>query len=306
MRPRLRLQSSFIQALSQSMTVDAMERLARQVIPDYDLHARSGFPPNIPIPKLDAARRITDDMIQEGHLRRFTEVLIEVDRDGFMGRPVTIRSLPQIINEIELLGFVFKEEYGVFVEGREREKTRGWGVLREGAMYEFTFLSVDIAGSSELVRTVPEQNVARAYAGLKHIFASVVNKREGRVWSWKGDGGLAAFYFGNKNVQAALAGMETLLELFLYNLYSSPLGGRPLEVRLVSHTGPCTYQESIETIRSDTLRRLEHIESRHAPPGTLTVSPPVYSDMGSKLESFFRAVAADAGGSLYQYRLEWE
>ena len=304
MRVSVRLQTYLTRALSQSMEVSVMEKLAASVIPGYDLYARSGFPQNIPIPQVDAAQQISLDVIKEGYLRRFTELLIQVDRQGLMGRRVSVRLLPQIISELEAHGLVFKEEYGRFMEGDASPKTKGWGVLREAATYDFSFFSLDIAGNTQLVRRYSKPRVLKAYADVRQLFTAIVDRREGRVWNWEGDGGLAAFYLGNKNAQAALAAMEVLLELFVYNLFTPPLP-EPLRVRLAVHAGPCQFLERYEELRSDTLRRLEVIDSQHTDPDTLMISSRVYADLGTKLEQFFRPVRISRHQSLYRYRLGW-
>lgn len=305
MRVSVRLQTYLTRALAQSMEVVVMEKLAARVIPGYDLYERSGFPPNIPIPQADAAQQITLDVVREGYLRRFTELLIEVDRNGLMGRSVSIRLLPQIIKELESLGFVFSEEYGLFMEGDASRKTKGWGVLREGATYDLSFMAMDIVGNTQMVRRYSKPRVLKAYADLRQLFSTVVDRREGRIWNWEGDGGVAAFYLGNNNAQAALAGMELLLELFVYNLFTPPLP-EPLRIRVAVHAGPCQFFERFEDLRSDTLRRLEIIEAQHTEPETLVISSRVYSDLGNKLEQFFRPVSISRHQSLYRYRLRWE
>ena len=305
MRASVRLQTYLTRALAQSMEVVVMEKLAARVIPGYDLYERSGFPPNIPIPQVDAAHQITLDIVREGYLRRFTEMLIEVDRNGLMGRSVSIRLLPQIIKELESLGFVFNEEYGLFMEGDASPKTKGWGVLREAATYDLSFMAMDIVGNTQMVRRYSKPRVLKAYADLRQLFSTVVDRWEGRVWNWEGDGGVAAFYLGNKNAQAALAGMELLLELFVYNLFTPPLP-EPLRIRVAVHAGPCQFFERYEELRSDTLRRLEIIEAQLTQPETLVISSRVYSDLGNKLEQFFRPVRISRHQSVYRYRLGWE
>ena len=305
MKVSVRLENLLVQALSQSMGVDRMQKLARRVIEGYDLHRQSGFPAQIPVPQRDAAEVIVKDMVRQGQLRRFCEVLIDVDRSGIMGRPVSIRFLPRIISEMENLGYFFSEEYGLFVEGGDVAKTTGWGVLQEGQTYDFSFLRVDIAGSSQLVRKHPKGEVEKAYAELRGLFTTVVEKRDGRIWQWEGDGGIAAFLFGAKNVQAVLAGMQLVLELFMNNLLRSSFAGE-LHVRLAVHTGPCLFLVNFKDIRSDTLQRLELIESRYAGIDSLIITPGVYSDMGTKLESFFRPVPITSQNFLYQYGLRWE
>ena len=300
-----RLQNYIAQALSQSMEVRLMERLAARVINGYDLYERSGFPANIPIPQVDAARQITSDLARSGNIHRFAELLVEVDRRGVMGRPVSIRLLPQIVKELEVLGYRFKVDQGRFIEAGGQGKTKGWGVLIEGQTYDLSFLRIDTVGNTALVRKYSKQMVVQVYSDLRRLFAGIVEKRDGRLWQWEGDGGIAAFIYDNKNVQAALSGMEMLLELFMYNLFQCPFA-KPLQVRLAVHTGPCPFYENFERIRSDALRRLEVIESEFAENDSLMISPGVYSDMGNKLDTFFRPLRVSRHNLLYQYKLKWE
>ncbi len=305
MKRNIRLGKYIIDALSHSMTVHLMERLVRRIIPDYDLHRRSGFPENIPIPQVDAAEQVYMDMVSEKLLIRFIEVLIDVNQNGNMGRPVTIRLLPQILNELEEVGLSYNEKYGAIVERDRRVKTVGWGVLREGFTYEFSFLSFDIVGNSELVRRYSKNEIMRGFTDVKRLVAGMVEKREGRMWRWEGDGGLAAFYFGNKNAQVTLAAIELLLELFMYNLFDCPFN-EPLSIRIAAHTGPCQFFNNVNEIRSATINRLIEIEARYAVSDSLTISPSVYTDLGTKLESFFQPVEISARSNLYRYKLEWE
>jgi len=305
MKVSARFENYLIEALSQSMPMHVMEKLCARIIPGYDLYRRTGFPATIPIPNIDAARQIVRDIKQLYSLPQFVELLIDVNRNGLMGRQIPIRSLKRIIKEMEALGLLFKEEYGIFVEDPRRGRTRNWGVLREGEIYEFSFLRLDIVGNSELVRRHEKQKVEQAYEDLKRIMERIVIRREGRIWRWEGDGGLATFYFGHKNIQATLAGSEILLEIFMYNLLECGLL-EPLRVRMAVHTGPCRYFNSLENLQSDTLRRLERIESNYTLPDSLTLSPGVYTDLGTKLGSFFSAFKETAHKSLYRYKLSWE
>ncbi len=245
------------------------------------------------------------DMVSERLLVRLIEVLIDVDKNGYMGRPVTIRFLRQILNELEEVGLYYNEQYRAIVERDQRVKTVGWGVLREGFTYEFSFLSFDIVGSSELVRRYSKKQIMTGYTDVKKLVTRMVGKREGRMWRWEGDGGLAAFYFGNKNMQVTLAAIEVLHELFMYNLFECPLN-EPLSIRIAAHTGPCQFFPNVNEIRSDTINRLVEIEAEYAVSDSLTISPSVYTDLGTKLESFFRPVQISSRNNLYRYTLEWE
>jgi len=300
-----RLSSLFVSALSQSLPVELMQRVARMVIPGYDIYERSGFPAAIPMPRADAARHILKDFNQEGQFLKLIEALIQVTTQGNMGREVRMLLLPRIIAEIEDQGLRYSTEKGMFVEAGEHERTMGWGTLREGRTYEFALLRIDVAGSSELVRRYTKEQVSSVYAMLRDMVTRFVEKREGRVWSWEGDGGLAAFYFIEKTIQATLCGMEIVHDLFLYNLLGRTLP-EPLNLRLAVHAGPCRFLRSAKEAAGDTMRRVELLESSYTPPGCLTVSPGVFTDLGSKLSPLFAPVPGPDNGTLFRYSLGWE
>ena len=56
----------------------------------------------------------------------------------------------------------------------------------------------------------------------------------------------------------------------------------------------------------DTIRRTELLESTYTRPGCLTVSPGIFTDLGSKLSPHFVSVAGPENGNVYRYGLEWE
>jgi len=305
MRIPSRLQKLIIDALSHSMSVHTMVKIVNRINNSYDLYKRSGFPRNIPIPNIDAAKQITKDLVADGLLIKFVEKLIDVYENGLMGRKIKIRFLPQIIRGLESLGFFYDDKYGMFIERSEGKKTKGWGILLEGHIYELTFMNIDIVNNTELVRKYSRNEISQAYFDLREIFKFYVERRNGRIWNWEGDGGLAAFYLEDKNINAILCGIDIISELFLYNLFRCNLK-ESLKIRLAVHTGPCQFAYNIQTIQSDTLRKIEELETKYTIPDSLTISPGVYSDMGSKLEYFFTAIPIAGGNYIYRYTLKWE
>lgn len=293
-------------ALSQSMPVHTMLRLVKTVDPDYDLYERTGFPPNIPIPSINAASQITKDIIQEGLLINFVENLIEVNEKGLMGKKLNIRFLSTIIKEIENLGYLYHPQEGTFIEKGDSKKTNNWGILLEGKYYELAFLAIDIVKNTELARKYGDNLVADIISHLREIFTRHVEKRNGRVWKWEGDGGLAAFYFDDKNVKAVLSGIDIILDLFFFNLFYSPLKKENLKIRLAAHTGSCPYLSDLSMLTTDTLASLKYLLNDLTAPDTFSISPSVYSDLGSKLELFFKPVTLKNGKYIYSYQLEWE
>jgi class 3 adenylate cyclase len=299
------LETIVLKALSQSLPVELMEKVARKVIPDYDVYTRSGFPANIPMPRADAAKHILTDMIREGLFLKLVEALVDVHANGDMGRELRIQLLDRIIAEVGAQGYIYNRSEGVFVEAAHREKTTGWGTLHEGRTYEFALLRADVVGNSALVRAYSEELIRGAYDRVRELVRGRVEKRNGRVWSWEGDGALAAFYFEGKNIQATLCGMEIIHELYFFNTLLNRLP-EPVTVRLAVHAGPCKFQSSGKDPTGETIRKVELLESRFTRPGSLTVSPGVFTDLGGKLSPLFKPVQGPEGSTLYRYSLEWE
>jgi class 3 adenylate cyclase len=297
--------ADFVNALSQAMPVELMQSIARMIIPNYDIYERSGFPSSIHMPRVDAARHILKDFASEGLLVKFVETLVHVSSEGYMGKPVRMPMLPRIISQVEELGFRYSGEEGMFVEAGVSAHTMGWGTLREGRTYEFALLRMDIVGNSEMVRRYTREQIAAAYAVVRDLATGRVEKRGGRIWGWEGDGCLAAFYFQDKTIQATLCGMDLVHELFVFNLLGRRLP-EPVLVRLAVHAGPCRFEKSVKESGGDTIRRAELLESRFTPPGCLTVSPGVFTDLGSKLAPLFAPIPGPDASSVYQYALGWE
>ncbi|MBN2737855.1 MAG: adenylate/guanylate cyclase domain-containing protein [Spirochaetales bacterium] len=299
------LTNLLIKSLAESMTVQLMIKTARLLYRDYDIYKQTGIPSNIPIQRRDAANQIIRDVIEKDHVIQFVTTLIDVYKKGIMGRPINVRFLPQILAELKELGLVYSEKEGIFIETSQDQVTRGWSILEEAKIYDFTFIRIDIVDNTKLVRKNKKNVIESVYNDFKRIFKFYVEKRNGRIWTWEGDGGLAAFYLHDKNLEAVLCAMECLVELFFYNLMQCPLK-EGLDVRMAVHAGPCQFFNHSQDIKNETLRRLEQIESKFTEPNGLTLSPGVYSDLGGKLEKFFVQVPVEKGNFVYQYKLCWE
>lgn len=299
MRVKARLKNLAGRALAESMDVKTMVHFTRRLLGNYDLHRRTGFPESVPIPNKDAARQIVEDMIAEGRFLEFVEHLIDVERRGMAGRKYRVPRLSAIIAEIVETGYALDSETNQFVEDAGVRKTRNWGVLHEGETYVLCFLGVDIVGNSRLVRAHGREAVAPLYEMLRTQTQLVVERRNGRLWSWEGDGGIAAFAFAERNRRAVLAGIELLHELFVYNILHRPLG-EGLRVRLTVHNGSCEYNDG-DAVSSDTVTRLWRIDRAYGRPNTLTITDTVYPTIEPSIADHFKALEADEDLVLYQY-----
>ncbi len=289
----------------ESMGVDLMVALARIVINNYDINKRSGIPESIPITKKDASTQIMMDIKSEGVLFEFANLLVKIHLEGYMGRPCQITTVRQIIREMFDLGYMYDQEYKMFIENSEVHRTPNWGVLKEGAEHSFTFLRLDIAGNSILVRDNSAQAVEAAYAELRKTVEKAVEKRNGRIWSWEGDGVLAAFYFSRKEENATLSAIEITHELYIYNATRCGLKS-PLNVRIAINTGLCNYTSDIEKIKkSDTIKKTIEMEAKHTPLNTVTITGISGQHFSDNLVMRLSKTMAAGSVKYFNYSLKW-
>jgi class 3 adenylate cyclase len=305
MRVNRNLEQLLIKSLYESMSTREMVKLTRQIFPHYNIHERTGFPENMPVPPMHAAEQITEDVIKEEIFLQFVTLLIDVYQNGFMSKKIQIKVLPQILSELMSQGLFYNPEFRTFVENQSEKVSKGWRILEEGKSYEFSLLSIDIVNNTELVRQYPMEKISSTYTDIRELVKKHIEKRNGRIWGWEGDGGLAAFYFQNKNVMAVLSGIDILLDLFFYNVFKCRLN-EPLQIRMAIHTGPCQFYHDMGNIKNETVQKLEILVSEHTPPDTLTISPSVYQDLGRKLEKYFKPIPKSKVYNLYQFTLRWE
>lgn len=281
-----------------------MNHLIKNLIPDYDIYKQTGFPSSIAIPNIDVARQIVSDVTQTGKFCSFVQALVDAQDTGIMGRRYSISFLREIIKGTYDLGYVFDSVSKMFVENPNFRKTRNWGVLEKGKEYLFVFLDIDIVGNSRLVRSNPHNTIQKTYADLRSLVNRSIDKRNGRFWKWEGDGGLVAFFFGDKHTAAVLSAMEIMHELYIYNRTSCVLN-EPLAVRIGVHSGSCEYSANDEQLDElETIKETHDVE-KAADPDSVFISIVVKVMLDEFISVLFPPVGTKKNGP-FRYTLELE
>ncbi|MBL8967344.1 MAG: hypothetical protein JNG85_10055 [Spirochaetaceae bacterium] len=289
--------------LHESLAPEIFARIAKEVLPGYDLPARTGFPATVPVPGQLAAARFVDDVIAEDRFLILIERLARLDREGFMGRPHRVDGLQSIMRSVAVEGYVWDETTELFMEDSRIRRTPDWGRLLEGEERRFTLLRADVVKNSRLVRVHGEAAARGAFEDLRNIFARCVEHRQGRVWRWEGDGALAAFLFGHSTTSAVLAGISLLNELFLYDRMHNSLG-EPLKIRAAVHTGPLRYSNDIGVLcKQETIMEVADAEANQTPVGALSMTPAVAATLDRVLLDRFHP-AAESGSRLLVYEIK--
>ena len=265
-------------SLQLSLPVEMMICFAQLVNPNYDAHKRPGLGEGVPVSNPDAANQIVNDLVQDGYFIDFVEELIRINANGYMGRQYTIWGLNDVITGLSNEGYSFDKVSGQFFEDQIKRISTNWGRLQEGDERKMSVLRMDIVGNSILVKNNPRPKIEKAYRDIRNIVSRSVNNRLGRLWSWEGDGALAAFLFGPSDKMAVFAGMEILHELFFYNRLHNPLSS-PINVRLGVTIGKVKYSKSeTERLKNETVKQAVFLESL-ADNNSLCVSYNLYITM---------------------------
>jgi hypothetical protein len=292
-------------ALVDSMSTELMVVLVRKLIPNYDLNERTGFPDSIPVPKKDAAVQIIRDIRDDNYILKFINLLVDMHVSGHMGREHPISNIKTIIREMYDSGYLYDQSYKMFIENPKFQKTMNWGVIRNGDELITTFIRIDIVGNSTLVRENSQNSIDEAYDTLRAIFENAIERRNGRIWCWEGDGGLAAFIFSNRELYAMLAAMEIIHELFIFNRTASRLN-KELAVRIAVHSGPCMYSNNIENLKkNETIKKVIEIETKFAKPNTITLSNTTFQHFDEIILKQLQLVNAGQNVHYYNYELRW-
>lgn len=293
-------------ALAESLDMDALKIVADRIFQYYDFYGKTGFSRNLDIPRQVAAKQFVNDVKAAGFYLKLVQVMMDIHAKGYMGKKYPINKLRQIIAEIREKGIIYDSANKIFVEDPSIRRTKNWGTLIEGEQYLFSLLRLDIAGNSKLVRQYPDDVIQATYSDFRNMVQDTIDKRNGRIWSWEGDGGLVAFFFSNKNMYATCAGMDLVNKLFIYNHTACRLN-EPLNVRLAVHSGLMDYTGSEQDLkRSDIVKTVMDIEANHTSPNSLTVSDVVVNTFSKVFLDQFNPVRIEGNRVYYHYSIKWQ
>ncbi len=292
-------------ALAESIDFKSMIQLAREVIPNYDINIQSGLPENLSAgSRIEAARQIIEDMDEHNFLIQFINSLLGTQFQGYNGKVYKISGLNELLKELYFIGFIYDEETNTLLENRNIRKSRNWGVLMDGRQYSFSFLWIDIAGYSKLVKRFPIDILQSTHEDYISIVSSIIEKRNGRIWSVDGDGLLCAYHFSNKTLSCVLSAIEIVHELFAYNRLYNRLG-EPINVRLAVHNDMCEYYNDDRIKRGGFIENLKDLGQKSTRMNSLIITGNVKSMLEPVLSDLFIPLSNDNISDCYYYELKW-
>ncbi len=293
-----------IRVLYENLHIDIMMKLAKMVDEDFDFYKVSGFRESIPVNSQDCASVIVKEMVRQNKFLNLVENMIQISEKGFMGRSYPIKNLYEIIKGLSSLGFIYDQVNQLFFEDAQINASKNWGRLLEDNDYYLALLRLDIVHNTKIVRQNVKEKVDQAYGYFYEMIERKVHHRWGRIWSWEGDGGMAAFFYGHRQTYAVYCALDILQSLFLFNLLRNPLD-TDLQIRMAVHAGMQKYStDQVKWKKSDTAVRVVELESKYCAPNELVISQGVNSTLEKTLSNLFEEKQKASGIFAYKIKLE--
>ena len=284
------LKNQMISIVSQNLTIDEIDALGRQIEPRFKAHLLSGEPFGITLRPEQAARTLVKHFDDQNQLSQVLSLLVQIhsfQNQIIIGRPASIDGLDNLLQHLGTLGLKFDPLTATLSEAQS-DDTVNWGFLKEGEVYHFCHLSVDIAGNSQLQIKYPKSEIEVVYHNFYTMLKRIVKEYNGQVWNWAGDGGIVTFYLGEKSQDAVFCALQLQIQLNLFNLSRSQNRfDEPIRLRIAAHDGLTVYKENKGTILSEAINYVAHLEKGATEPMSVSISKSVYNNLPERLQSIF-------------------
>jgi|GEM_PF-5815668 len=173
-----------------------------------------------------------------------------------------------------------------------------WDRLRDGDRAMFIFLKLDIVGHSKIVENNPLDKASNTLNNFENWVEGYVSRYGGRLWTWQGDGGLAAFFASDgveKSVKCAFCVID---ELDSFNKFKSEIKDQ-IKVRIALHLGDVTYREQTGRIHSTDINFVSHMEEEYSSCDDICISRAVYTQLSEIGRQLFKGIGSFHGVQLY-------
>lgn len=127
----------------------------------------------------------------------------------------------------------------------------------------------------------------KVYFQLKNFLINKLYEYDGRLWSFAGDGGLAAFAFKNHVTRAVLCALDIQTSLPIFNIRPEFNISDALELRIGIDTGKIKFLSNTGNIVSDVINFAAHLEKYNTEPGQISVSDTVIKQLNKKIVRLF-------------------
>lgn len=281
-----RLKRLIAEDLYRAFNISELKSFCSTIQMDLDLYKITGYSENLSIPTKEAAVKIVDYFHETKKLIPLLNLIIHAAKVGFKGEKVVFNNLKNIFHEINESGYKYNPEINKIVIIEKSGKRTDWGFLEEGLVYNFCFVSIDICDNSKLFRKYDTAIIRQTYQNFKNLIKNIIEKRDGRIWTWEGDGGVAAFHIKDYINQSVLAAIDILSAMPIFNTTSNYIDDDIL-IRIGINAGDAEYKNDIDMIDSESINKTKLIEKKHTYPMSISINYHTYQHLDSIIKNYF-------------------
>ncbi|MDF1566796.1 MAG: adenylate/guanylate cyclase domain-containing protein [Spirochaetaceae bacterium] len=285
------MKNLLIETIGGSLVADQVEALGQMLIPDLNIHDLSGKRRNFTLSPRMAAQVLTEHMIERKQLGDFIKLLVEMDEAVILGKEIRIEGLEYFLQQLTETGLVYDAKKRKVVPLKEDLSTRpDWGSLKNGRSYDVTVASMDIVGSSDLVKKYGRKTMEKFYSFFWSALGERLSFYNGRIWSWAGDGGILAFTFKQHRIRAARFALEMQRVMPLVNSHSRNPIDDEVAIRIGMHSGKVSFMSDTGKMISDVINVAAHLEKKGTEPGFVSITESIWKPLPQKLQELFDPV----------------
>jgi hypothetical protein len=273
-------------SLAKNFNTEEIIYIARELERNLDIYEISGFPSSMRLPARDAADVVTRYFSDKSMLKELVDVILELNNKQFRGKMVVLKDVNVLVKSIEESGFEYSNQHKGIVKSQKQGLTSDFGICKDGTEYEFTFFDIDIVKNSEIVNKYSYETVKMTYTKIIAYFRNRIEKRNGRIWVWAGDGGISAFMGKNMCQRAVNAAIDIVAGIPLFNAEHNDLPD-DLNIRMALHKGRCIYRENKDLMLSDDINFVVHLEKKFTHINSLSISDNIFRELNEKQRRFF-------------------
>ena len=294
------LKNHHIELLAQNFRPDEINELGRLLFRKYDSHSLSGTENHFTLSARKCASVLVDQCVEFDKIDTLIELVAGLDEQTILGRQVKVDGLEEFLKDLSRTGVIYDFERRKLLRVRkELDQLVNWGALKEGKRYPITVMSIDVVGNSKLVSQYGNRAMEKLYANLRRFLEKQIAQYEGRIWSFAGDGGIAAFTFRNHADRAVLCALEIQRTIPLFNLKSVIPLKEHFSLRIALDTGKIKFNPETGSIVSEVINYASHLEKQFTDPGGVSISGNLRAEVDSRIAEIFECAGDFEGQVAY-------
>lgn len=287
--------------IGKNLKFSEIESIGKYFFKDFSSHRINNIPDTHTISSLAAAKTLVHISLEKNKIEDLIKFIIELDGNLLNGVYIKIEGLENFLYSLTRSGFFydFKKKKLVSII-KCKDNICNWGSLINGREYNMIIASIDICKSSELFRQYKQSIIEKIYLFFFEFIKNRIDLYDGKIWSWAGDGGIAAFRTECGINKAISALMDIVLTLPIVNSYEEKPTDLDLSIRIAANMGKIKFSEDTGKIVSDVINYATHLEKKATETNSICITEEIFDALNKNLSRFFEPAGSFEGKNIYK------